>query len=664
MKAIDNIKIFWKLALSLGIVVLFVIGVSFFGLLNNQKFLAGAETAYHKHLKAVAALGKIDSGLNKNLANQYRYILYPAERTAVKQEMEGMLNEIDLAYESYKEAVGNSSTGEREFEAIYTEYISTVHNLMGASVAEILPKHDIVYQVKGNLQVAVSALIEENQVSADAEYLALQQTTRDIRTATFLAAALAVILSGLLTVIITNSLNKPIKQLVFSLGLLSRGDQNRNSVHRVTDEMMTRNDEIGALSRAFVGTSDYLIEMVEIAAKIAQGDISVKVSPHSEKDELGTALQEMTGNLHNTISQIDKNAEMLNRASRELASSAGEAGQASSQISATIQQVAMGINQQSDSVNRTAGSVEQMNHAINNVASGAAQQEDAARKAADITALLSSAIEQVTGNVKAVAEQSNTATQAALQGTQKVEDTLRGMQVIKTRVNASAEKVQEMNQQSEQIGGIVTAIEDIASQTNLLALNAAIEAARAGEAGKGFAVVADEVRKLAERTASSTREIGALIKSIQQIVAEAVQVMEDGTMEVDRGVGIANEAGMALNEILAVAEAVHVQAGQAAEAAEQMSASANEMVAAVDSVSQVVEETNVSAAQLSSGSSEVTQAMENIAAVSEQNSAAVEQVSASTEEMTAQVQEVTASTVALAEMAETLAQIVAKFKLA
>jgi len=240
---------------------------------------------------------------------------------------------------------------------------------------------------------------------------------------------------------------------------------------------------------------------------------------------------------------------------------------------------------------------------------------------------------------------------------------LNGMQSIKKAVGLSAEKVAEMGSRSDQIGDIVVAIEDIASQTNLLALNAAIEAARAGEAGKGFAVVADEVRKLAERASSATKEIGGLIKDIQATVSDAVKAMEDGAHEVDNGVTYAGEAGIALDEILKAAEAVNDQAEQAAAAAEQMAASANELVSAVDSVSAVVEENTAATEEMAASSSEVTQAIESIASVSEENSAAVEEVSASAEEMTAQVEEVSASAQELASLAQQLNEIVFQFKL-
>jgi methyl-accepting chemotaxis protein len=237
------------------------------------------------------------------------------------------------------------------------------------------------------------------------------------------------------------------------------------------------------------------------------------------------------------------------------------------------------------------------------------------------------------------------------------------MAAIRTKVNASADRVKEMGQRSDQIGIIIETIDDIASQTNLLALNAAIEAARAGEHGRGFAVVADEVRKLAERSSQATKEIGALIKDIQKTVGEAVSAMNESAREVEVGSSRATNAGQALAQILRAAEAVSKQARATLETVETVARSSSELVSAMDSVSAVVEENTAATEEMSAGAAEVTQAIENIASVSEENSAAVEEVNAGTEEMSAQVEQVTASTQSLELMAQTLQTIVAQFKL-
>ncbi len=178
-------------------------------------------------------------------------------------------------------------------------------------------------------------------------------------------------------------------------------------------------------------------------------------------------------------------------------------------------------------------------------------------------------------------------------------------------------------------------ISDIADQTNLLALNAAIEAARAGEAGRGFAVVADEVRKLAEGSASAAAEIGKLIKQIQAQTARAVRNMEDSADELARGKAVATRAGSSLEEILRV----------------------------VRQVDDMAKEIYKLTREQASGSDQVVRAVEEIAAVAEETAAGTEEASASTEEQTASMQEMAAAAQELADLAETMKALVSRFQL-
>jgi methyl-accepting chemotaxis protein len=304
-----------------------------------------------------------------------------------------------------------------------------------------------------------------------------------------------------------------------------------------------------------------------------------------------------------------------------------------------------------------------MSRAIDGVARGAQEQAGEVGRAANVASRITDAIHQVSANAQAGTTASTQAAQVAQGGADKVAATVKGMSSLKAKVGLSAQKVKEMGQRSDQIGAIVETIDDIASQTNLLALNAAIEAARAGEHGKGFAVVADEVRKLAERSSSATKEIGTLIDEIQKTVAEAVSAMDEGTREMDSSVIQANQAGAALSDILNAVKTVNGQVEGIAVAAQQMNGLSNDLVGAMDAVSAVVEENTAATEEMAAGSAEVTQAIERIARVSEENSAAIEEVSGSTEEMSAQVEEVTGSAQNLAEMARGLQGLVRRFKL-
>jgi len=448
------------------------------------------------------------------------------------------------------------------------------------------------------------------------------------------------VVNRLKTVVATSKRLAEEDLLAFSgeINLIAKGDLTRSTWIKIRKMNIQSDDEVGQMAQAV----DNII-----------GNFY----------HVNNSFLQLMTNLKNVLHEVHHNAKEVNSSSDKLALTASQAGESTSQIALTVQQVAKGITQETESINRTAQSVEQMSRAIEGVASGAQAQTISVNKAAEITSGISRTIEQVAGNAQSVTKDSAEAAEAARLGARTVSDTVKGMERIKEKVSLSAQAVTEMGARSDEIGTIVETIEDIASQTNLLALNAAIEAARAGEHGKGFAVVADEVRKLAERSSLATKEIAGLIKGIQVTVADAVKAMNEGGKEVENGVRLANESGEALGAILKAAEAVYRQAEEAGAGTTQMSAASNQLVTAVDGVSAVVEENTAATEELAAGTSEVTKAIENIAAVSEENSAAIEEVSASAEEMSSQVTDVTNSARLLANMAGNLLKVVAQFKL-
>jgi twitching motility protein PilJ len=213
---------------------------------------------------------------------------------------------------------------------------------------------------------------------------------------------------------------------------------------------------------------------------------------------------------------------------------------------------------------------------------GTGKQDQEITNTASAVEELTVSMKQVSNNAEASAEAARRALDAAEQGNRAVRDTLDGMQRIRSSVQATGRKIKSLGDRSLEISEIINVINDITEQTNLLALNAAIEAARAGEAGRGFAVVADEVRKLAEHSRTATKDIAALIKAIQAETNEAVVVMEEGTKEVEVGAGLADQAGKAL-------EAISIVVRQSAELVQEISLASKQQVRGTEGVANAMQ---------------------------------------------------------------------------
>jgi methyl-accepting chemotaxis protein len=245
----------------------------------------------------------------------------------------------------------------------------------------------------------------------------------------------------------------------------------------------------------------------------------------------------------------------------------------------------------SSNTTQVASAATQLMAAAEQIATGAEQVASQAGTVATAGEEMSATSGDMAQNCQMAAEGSNQASHAARAGSEVVSNTVLVMGRIASRVQETAKTVGSLGARSDQIGAIVATIQDIADQTNLLALNAAIEAARAGEQGRGFAVVADEVRALAERTTKATREISEMIKAIQNETRGAVSAMEAGVQEVEQGTIEASKSGQALQEILEQINAVTMQVNQVATAAEEQTATTGEISNNIQQITEVIQMT-------------------------------------------------------------------------
>jgi methyl-accepting chemotaxis protein len=307
--------------------------------------------------------------------------------------------------------------------------------------------------------------------------------------------------------------------------------------------------------RSITGAIARMVAMIQglSANNLALEDM--QITSADETGKAGQALNRMKNNLRGIIHSIASTAEHVASASEEISSSATQQAQsAETQKDQTIQ-VAV------------------------------AMQE------------MSSTVVQVSDSCNKAAEAARQAAETARQGGSIVKETLTKMGVIAESVGANARKMEGLGKSSDQIGRIIGVIDDIADQTNLLALNAAIEAARAGEQGRGFAVVADEVRKLAERTTTATKEIAQMIKNIQDETKAAVIAMEAGTRQVEEGVSSTAKAGDSLRAIIQMSEQVGEMITEIATAATQQSSTTEQVNSNIEQIARLVKESAIGAQQ-------------------------------------------------------------------
>jgi methyl-accepting chemotaxis protein len=409
---------------------------------------------------------------------------------------------------------------------------------------------DEIHKVVGEMQNEESALLKQRVEAA-------QANAENAKWTILLGTFGALVLGTLAGFVITRNISRPLQELTAVAERITVGDLSVNV------QTNTRSDEVGVLARTFDRMTQSLRAMAGAAEEMAAGDLRSTIKPQSPDDVLGNAFARMSDNLREQIRGLIEGANVL--------------GSAASEIVASTAQLAASASESAAAVTETTTTVEEVRQTAQVASQKAKLVSDSAQKAAQIS----------------------------LSGRKSTEDVAAGMNRIRQQMEAIAASMVRLSEQSQAIGQIVATVEDLATQSNLLAVNAAIEAAKAGEHGKGFGVVAQEVKSLAEQSRQATNQVRTILGDIQKATGAAVMATEEGGKAVEAGTRQTEVAG---GSIQALAGSVN----EAAQAATQIAASSQQQLVGVDQVAGAMESIKQASTQNVAGAKQLETAARNL----------------------------------------------------
>ncbi|MGA8267774.1 MAG: methyl-accepting chemotaxis protein [Candidatus Acidiferrales bacterium] len=380
-----------------------------------------------------------------------------------------------------------------------------------------------------------------------------------------------------------------------------------------------RDDEVGQLADNFNKMIAHLKDMAALSASIAEGQLSVTVTPRSDRDTLANAFSLMVAGLHDIVRQVRDSAAQVADGSSQMANTSEESAKVSVQAAAAIDEVTSTMHEMSINVQ-------------NVVKNTQVQASSVAETSASIDQMVTS-IQRVADTAKVLLDIAYRSREEVHTGIATMEKTTDGLNRTNSAIQTSASIIGALGRRADDIGKIVEVIDDLAEQTNLLALNAAIEAARAGEHGLGFAVVAEEVRKLAEKSTQSTKEISELIEGIQKEAREAVENMDKSTAMVQEGLLLGSDLNTALAKISNVVAEVYKFAQEIGAATTEQSNGSAQIAKATNRLTEITQEINSSVEEQASGAQAVVRAMEKMRELVQQSTSGSTQLAATAEQM-------------------------------
>jgi methyl-accepting chemotaxis protein len=541
-----------KLFLSFGFMMALLAIVVVTAYVAIKELQESEKTLFERDFNVAVDLVELRADANRQRARMLEMILKTrkSDQEAEIQEIKAHAKEIDQLIQSVFERGRNDTrflARLEELKATLQAYRQTRDQQMGlifeGKVKEAMElslgsQDERFEKIRSlTLELGSDAVQKAKAAIARSQQSAVQSTRIFV-----LVGVVALLLMIFLASFLSRNIAVPLKEISSAAERIASGDL------RVAMSPDGRRDEIGVLMKTFRRMVQSLQEMAEVAKKIAARDLAVKIEPRSPEDLLGNAFVNMLDDLRDSARQITEGTSVL--------------GSAASQIVAAAAQVASGAAETATAISETTTTVEEVKQTA----------QVASQKA------------------KYVSESAHKSLHVSQVGRKSVEETISGMNRIREQMDSIAETITKLSEQGQTIGEITGTVNDLADQATLLAVNAAIEAAKAGEHGVGFSVVAQEIRSLADQSKQATAQVRTILSEIQKATSAAVLATEQGSKAVEAGVKQSNEAA---ESIRILAESMV----ESAQAATQIAASSQQQSVGMDQVALAMENIKQAATQ-------------------------------------------------------------------
>ncbi len=660
MKWFYDLKIKSKLLLGFMVVAL-LSGINGIVTIIDLKTLSDRDVfLYEKRALPLAYAGEISIAFNRIRGNTRDLFFAKSSQdvTLAKQKIQDRHKELIDALDNYKSTC-ETAEDEAQFTSIkddLNKYYSEVERIVAivesGKIPEAIDYFNGEHQAMQNkLQGNLIKIIDSEEISAKTVSEENSDISKSVRTRSWILVFAGIFVAVAIGLFISNYFSRNIKSVVDKTkGIkevdiinlakwceqLADGDLNIKLQTGLTLLEINTKDEIGDLADSInqinakiqdtIGSIGKAIESIKGTVHesndLVMAAVNGNLSKRSDASKFKGSYKELVNGINSTVDAvvlpINESSQVLGKlatgdlTARMTGEYKGDYAAIKNSINSLADSFSTALSEVTEAIQATASASNQISSSAEEMAAGAQEQASQTTEVAGAVEQMTKTILETTGSVNSAANESKVASDNAHKGTKKNEEAKRGIDKIVESAQQTGQIISSLARKTDQIGEIAQIIDDIANQTNLLALNAAIEAARAGEQGRGFAVVADEVRKLAERTAKATKEIAETIKLIQKEAKEADNSMVEAGRSVALGIQLNEEVSVVLTEILDATKKSSDMITQVAAASEEQSSAAEEISRSIESINSVTQESAQGIQQIARASEDLSRLTVNL----------------------------------------------------